>query len=66
MNGLPVTITNAGVAVTPTIGGLPVTLVGGTGAAVSDGQVVTLDIDGVSKAATFTVVDGVITEIITA
>lgn len=63
MSGYPVTITNAGTPVTQTIGGMPVTLVGGVAAAVTSGQAVTLDLDGVETEVTFTVVDGVITEI---
>lgn len=46
--------------------GIPVTLVGGSAVAVVDGQTITMDVDGVSKDVTFTVVDGVITEITTA
>jgi hypothetical protein len=64
--GIPVTITNAGVAITPGAMGAPVTLVGGTAAAVSDGQAITMDVDGDSKDVTFTVVDGAITAITTA
>jgi hypothetical protein len=64
--GIPVTITNSGVAITPGAMGAPVTLVGGTAAAISDGQVITMDVDGDSKDVTFTVVDGAITAITTA
>lgn len=64
--GIPVTITNLGVAVTPGAMGAPVTLVGGSAVAVSDNQVITMDVDGSSKDVTFTVVDGVITGIATA
>ena len=66
MQGIPVTITNSGVAVSPGLGGAPVTLVGGTAAAVSDTQTITMDVDGQSKDVTFTVVDGAITAITTA
>lgn len=65
MSGYPVRITNAGTPVTPTLGGLPVTLVGGTAAAVANEQVVTLELDGVETEVTFTVEDGVITAITT-
>lgn len=65
MSGIPVTITNAGIAVTPTAMGAPVTLVGGTAAAVANGQQLTVDVDGVPTAVTFTVVNGAITEITT-
>lgn len=65
-SGFPVTITNAGVPVTPTAAGVPVTLVGGTAVAVTDQQVVTMKVDGTDKDVTFTIVDGVITEIATA
>lgn len=66
MSGFPVTITNAGVPVTNTVGGAPVTLVGGTAAAVANGQELEIDLDGNPVTATFTVVDGAITEITTA
>lgn len=66
MSGIPVTITNAGAPVTNTTGGVPVTLVGGSAAAVTNGQVITMTVDGVSKNVTFTVVNGVITAITTA
>lgn len=66
MSGIPVTITNAGTPITNTVGGVPVTLVGGTAVAVSDGQVITMDVDGASKDVTFTVADGAITAITTA
>lgn len=64
--GIPVTITNIGTPVTPGAMGAPVTLVGGIAVAVSDGQTITLDVDGDSKDVTFTVVDGAITAITTA
>lgn len=64
--GIPVTITNSGVAVTPGAMGAPVTLVGGSAAAISDGQTVSMDVDGDAKDVTFTVVDGAITAITTA
>lgn len=64
--GIPVTITNAGVAVTPGAMGTPVTLVGGSLVGVANEQTVTMDVDGTSKDVTFTVVDGVITGIATA
>lgn len=66
MNGIPVTITNLGSPVTPGALGAPVTLVGGTAVAVYDGQVIEIDVDGEPKEVTFTVADGVITEITTA
>lgn len=62
--GIPVTITNAGAPITNTVGGAPVTLVGGTAAAVTSGQVVSMDVNGTPDVdVTFTVVNGVITEI---
>lgn len=64
--GIPVTITNSGTPVTASPMGAPVTLVGGTAVAVSDGQTITMDVDGTSKDVTFTVVDGEITAITTA
>jgi hypothetical protein len=64
--GIPVTITNIGTAITPGAMGAPVTLVGGTAVAITDGQVVTMDVDGSSKDVTFTVADGAITGIATA
>lgn len=64
--GIPVTITNIGTPVTAGAMGAPVTLVGGTVVAVSNGQTITMDVDGTSKDVTFTVADGVITEITTA
>lgn len=64
--GTPVVITNAGVPVTPSVLGAPVTLVGGVAAAITDGQTITMDVDGASKNVTFTVVDGAITAITTA
>jgi len=66
IGGIPVTITNIGTPVTPGPMGAPVTLVGGTAVGVSDGQTITMDVDGVSKDVTFTVVDGAITAITTA
>lgn len=67
MSGIAVTITNTGVAVTPSAQGAPVTLVGGTAAAVSDGDTVSnIPVDGVSKNVTFTVAGGAITAITTA
>lgn len=65
-SGIPVTITNAGAPVTATASGVPVTLVGGSAVAVVDQQVITMKVDGTDKDVTFTVVDGVITEIATA
>lgn len=65
MSGIPVTITNIGTPITNTVGGAPVTLVGGTAVAVSDGQIITMDVDGDSKDVTFTVVDGAIIAITT-
>lgn len=64
--GIPVTITNLGIPVTPGALGAPVVLVGGTAVAVADEQTITMDVDGVSKDVTFTVVDGEITAITTA
>lgn len=64
--GFPVTITNAGAPVTPGAMGAPVTLVGGTAAAVSNGQTLQIDVDGSPADVTFTVEDGAITEITTA
>ena len=64
--GIPVTITNLGIAITPGAMGAPVTLVGGTAVGVANGQTTTMDVDGVSKDVTFTVADGVITGIATA
>jgi hypothetical protein len=62
--GIPVTITNAGAPVTSVVGGMPVTLVGGTAAAVTTGQVVSMEVNGTPDVeVTFTVVNGVITEI---
>lgn len=66
MSGIPVVITNAGAPVTPAVMGVPVTLVGGTAAAVSSGQTLSMDVDGVAKDVTFTVINGEITEITTA
>jgi len=65
MSGIPVTITNAGIPVTNTVGGAPVTLTGGTAAAVTDGQELEIDVDGVPSIVTFTVSDGAITAITT-
>lgn len=63
--GIPVTITNSGVAITNTVGGAPVTLVGGSAAAITDTQAIDMTVDGEDKTVTFTVVDGVITAITT-
>ena len=65
-HGFPVVTTNIGAPVTPSKLGAPVTLVGGIAVAVTDGQTITMDVDGVEKDVTFTVVDGVIVEITTA
>lgn len=66
-NGFPVTITNKGMPVTPGPNAFPVTLVGGTAIAVSDGQVIaTVPVDGTAKKVTFTVAAGAITAITTA
>lgn len=64
--GIPVTLTNSGTAITATSAGIPVTLTGGTAAAVSDGDVVQMDVDGSTKNVTFTVSNGAITAITTA
>lgn len=66
MTGIPVTITNAGTPVTSTVGGTPVVLVGGSAVAITDGLELDVDLDGNPVTATFTVVDGAITEITTA
>lgn len=64
MSGFPVTITNAGAPVTNTSGGVPVTLTGGTAAAVTNEQVVSMDVNGTPDTdVTFTVVNGAITAI---
>lgn len=67
MSGIPVTISNTGVPVTPAAQGIPVTLVGGSAAAVSDGDMIDgVSVDGTSKSVTFTVAGGAITAITTA
>jgi hypothetical protein len=67
MSGFPIRITNAGAPVTNTVGGIPVTLVGGTAVAIVDGQIIaTVPVDGTDKKVTFTVADGEITAITTA
>lgn len=59
----PVTITNAGAPITPGVMGAPVTIVGGTLGTVSNGQQLTIDVDGSPEDVTFTVVAGAITAI---
>ncbi|UIJ43785.1 hypothetical protein LZK98_11850 [Sphingomonas cannabina] len=51
---------------TNTAGGIPVTLTGGTTAAIADGQEAEIEIDGTPTTVTFTVVSGQITGITTA
>lgn len=66
-SGIPVVITNLGTPVTPSNLGTPVTLVGGNASAVAEGQTIEgVLVDGVEKDVTFTVVNGVVTEITTA
>lgn len=65
LEGLPVTVTDGGLAVTPTNEGLPVTLVGGTGVYIADGDALEVTVSGsYTDTVTFTIVDGEITEIV--
>ena len=64
MSGIPVVLTNNGVPVSPNDIGTPVTIVSSTANVVSDGDVREISVTGTyTDTVTFTVEDGVITEI---